>query len=466
MKIKRTLVILAAMMMPITMLAGCGNSDRSLSAAAPSNGAGAPAAKGSAAAKKDDTAKKSAEVNAAVAEKAVMGDADASLSASIAAEGAPDTAAKDAPRMADVAEAEAADALTLRPDVEPDIPPAQTQIRDDADAFILTAGEWNDNENYGFFQNLIKQNKIRFPAYGLDPKSRITATVQVGGKPAQNVKVELLSESGNVLWTAQTDKNGNAYLFCNYADALTVRALDQTVEVEKRAGDEQSGDHFAADQPVKLEIAEGEPPVYDKTEVMFILDTTGSMGDEITYLQKDFSAIAEETAADNVFFSMNFYKDEGDTYVTKCNSFTQNVKEVQSQINQEAACGGGDTPEAVAEILEKTITKGDWSADANKIAFLIFDAPPHDDDKSIQKVQTAIASAAEQGIHLVPVVASNSDRETELFGRAAAVMTNSNYVFLTDDSGVGGSHLEPIIGDYEVEKLHDIIVRNIKEIAK
>ena len=44
-------------------------------------------------------------------------------------------------------------------------------------------------------------------------------------------------------------------------------------------------------------------------------------------------------------------------------------------------------------------------------------------------------------------------------------MTNSNYVFLTDDSGIGEAHLEPIIGDYKVEKLHDIIVRNIRQIA-
>lgn len=37
-------------------------------------------------------------------------------------------------------------------------------------------------------------------------------------------------------------------------------------------------------------------------------------------------------------------------------------------------------------------------------------------------------------------------------------MTNGEYVFLTDDSDVGDSHLEHIIGDYEVQKLHDIVI--------
>ena len=49
-----------------------------------------------------------------------------------------------------------------------------------------------------------------------------------------------------------------------------------------------------------------------------------------------------------------------------------------SGIGGNRADGGGDTPEAVAEILDEVITQGSWSADTNKIAFLIFDAPPHD----------------------------------------------------------------------------------------
>ena len=96
--------------------------------------------------------------------------------------------------------------------------------------------------------------------------------------------------------------------------------------------------------------------------------------------------------------------------------------------------------------------------------FMIFDAPPH--DNKAEKLEAAIKTASAKGIHLVPVVSSGADRQTELFGRAMAAQTGSSYVFLTDDSGVGGSHLEPIVGDYEVELLHDIIVRNITGLRK
>lgn len=344
-------------------------------------------------------------------------------------------------------------------------PPAD----DNAQPFVLTAGEWNDNENWGFFANLIHSGTITFPSYGLDPVHRIALQVKSGEEAVYNQPVTLSDADGNVLWRARTDRSGSAYLFYPGSAAgqtLTLHtegAEDIACETPAEDADAQGG-QSAPSLSFTAEV-EKKPEPPQKTEVMFILDTTGSMGDEITYLQKDFAAIAGEVSNENMKFSVNFYKDEGDMYVTRCNPFTDDVKEIQKLLNQEYAQGGGDEPEAVAQILEDTITNGSWSDDTAKIAFLIFDAPPHKGSDTEEKLQLAIASAAERGVHLVPVVASNAARETELFGRAAAIMTNSNYVFLTDDSGVGDSHLEPIIGDYDVELLHDIIVRNIREVT-
>ena len=43
--------------------------------------------------------------------------------------------------------------------------------------------------------------------------------------------------------------------------------------------------------------------------------------------------------------------------------------------------------------------------------------------------------------------------------RTLALTTNGTYVFLTDDSGVGGSHIKPTTDSYDVEKLNDLLVR-------
>ena len=141
---------------------------------------------------------------------------------------------------------------------------------------------------------------------------------------------------------------------------------------------------------------------------------------------------------------------------------TSDVNQVKSLLTAEYAAGGGDTPEAVAKALTDVIVNNQgWDDNYAHIAFLIFDAPPH--KGTDQEIDAAVRAAAAKGIHVVPVVASNAERDTELFGRALAICTGSPYVFLTDDSGIGNSHLEPIIGDYQVEKLHDIIVRLIRE---
>lgn len=337
-----------------------------------------------------------------------------------------------------------------------DILPGEPDNAVDGKAFVLTAGEWNDNNNWGFFTNLAKSGTINFPVFGFDPTHRIAVTVTKDGEPAREQLVELLDSDGNVIWKAKSDKNGMAYVF--YKNGMSPAKVRCGESVQEVKGDSDDGQGDAGTAEVTLEAMDSKK--LEDTQVMFILDTTGSMGDEIAYLQMDFASIAEDVDDGHTTFSVNFYRDEEDDYMTKCNRFTNNVKDIQSSLNKERASGGGDFPEAVAEILEETITNNDeWSESANKIAFLIFDAPPHDGKED--KLEAAVKTAAAKGIHLVPVVSSGADRDTELFGRAIAAETNSNYIFLTDDSGVGGSHLEPIIGDYDVELLHDIIVRNI-----
>ena len=342
----------------------------------------------------------------------------------------------------------------------------ESEIVEMPEAGQLTAGEWNDNDNWGFFTNLVNAQTITFPSFGIEPRFRTMITVQdASGKAIVNATVRLYGEDGTVLWKAVTDKKGNAYLFTDkdgLAAKVGVESGSKTQEyaLEQRETNQQQGGTVSENRAMTVTF-DGEGTLYQDMDIMFIVDTTGSMLDEMMFLQSEFTAITEEVGSKNTRYSVNFYRDEGDDYVTRCNDFTTDIKELQTKLNSESADGGGDTPEAVAEILEKTLQQAAWKEDAVKIAFLIFDAPPHEGKE--ESLRKSIQAAAEKGIRLIPVVSSNSDRETELFGRAIAITTGGSYVFLTDDSGIGDFHLEPIIGDYEVEKLYDVIIRLIGE---
>ena len=74
--------------------------------------------------------------------------------------------------------------------------------------------------------------------------------------------------------------------------------------------------------------------------------------------------------------------------------------------------------------------------------------------------------AAEKGIRVIPVASSGVDKATEFLMRALSITTGGDYVFLTDDSGVGGSHMEPTIGDHEVKKLNTLLVELINGYLK
>ncbi|MBQ3900952.1 MAG: VWA domain-containing protein [Clostridia bacterium] len=344
------------------------------------------------------------------------------------------------------------------------IPVEIADPNDSAAPFILTASEWRDNDNWPFFTNLVNSGIITFPSYGVDPRNRIRVTVTDGeGDPVEGEAVVLTDADGKALWTARSDKDGAAYLFWKDGETPAAAVVGETktdVRVAGKPG-EQGEDLSKTAEDVTVTV-DGSSREMTALQVMFILDTTGSMGDELAYLQMDFSSIAGDVGADGVYYSVNFYRDEGDEYVTKCSTFTSDVDAIKGALMDETCDGGGDLPEAVAQVLTDTITDNEnWRDDCRKIAFLIFDAPPHDGVD--EEIDAAVRSAAARGIKLIPVVASGTDRDTELFGRALAITTGGTYVFITDDSGVGNSHLEPIIGDHEVVLLHDLIVKIINE---
>ena len=387
-------------------------------------------------------------------EKATGWDASSMINSSSSAG---DMSASESAYTSDVASVSADRSSSVPAPVDPE------QVQDPVAPFMLTAGVWNDNDNWPFFTNLVSSGFVEFPSYGINPVNRVKVNVRNdAGQPMRGETVEL-KEEDRVLWTAKTDKNGCAYLFYNNGQHPTeARCGDSWDSLSINAADESGqGTTSAANVEANIVIG-GTSKQVQGVQVAFIVDTTGSMSDELAYLQKDFSSIASETAAENVYFSTAFYKDEGDDYVVRSNGFTNDVNQIKSQLAAESASGGGDTPEAVAQVLTDVIVNNqEWNDDYAHIAFLIFDAPPH--DGTDQEIDAAVRAAAAKGIHVVPVVASNAERNTELFGRALAICTGSSYVFLTDDSGIGNSHLEPIVGDYQVEKLHDIIVRLIRE---
>lgn len=143
-----------------------------------------------------------------------------------------------------------------------------------------------------------------------------------------------------------------------------------------------------AGQPLVAARADIKAPVAGQArrpvvEVMFVLDTTGSMGGLIAAAKEKIWSIANTLAsadpAPEIRMGLVGYRDRGDAYVTLFTALTVDLDAVYSRLMQFQADGGGDTPESVNQALHEAVVKTHWSNDpkAYRVIFLVGDAPPH-----------------------------------------------------------------------------------------
>jgi hypothetical protein len=203
---------------------------------------------------------------------------------------------------------------------------------------------------------------------------------------------------------------------------------------------------------------------HDLLDVALVIDTTGSMGDEIAYLQAELIAISGRIAALHPSaqqrWSLIVYRDTTDDYIVRWFGFREGAEVIREKLGHQRAGGGGDFPEAPEEAFE-TLNQLYWRTGENvaRIAFWIADAPHHAGNAAA--FTTALRNTRDLGIHVYPIASSGVDEMTELTMRSSAQITGGRYMFLTDDSGVGGPHKEPSIPCYFVTKLDDAMVRMV-----
>ena len=343
----------------------------------------------------------------------------------------------------------------------------------------LTAGEWCDLENPEFWKALIgydasqaEDNQIseatnQFRQLDKNSTSLLPVKVTSDGKPVFNARVEVFNSGENqeVLSRAFTDVLGRAYLFPGEGYEFTVKASiasPDNSDVMITSSVVVARDEVDFYKTVEIEL-EGVINTPVSSQLMLVVDTTGSMSDELEYIEAEIKDVIKRVDANNpngkTEVALLFYRDAGDQYVTKYYDFTTDMNAVYENISLQMASGGGDIPEAVDIAFEKAMA-AQWRFAATKLIMHVADAPHHfDNAEANERYFKAIESAREQGIRIVTVASSGIDLTTELLMRQHCMLTGGTYVFLTNHSGIGNDHLEPTVGAYTIEYLNDCLVR-------
>ena len=185
-------------------------------------------------------------------------------------------------------------------------------------------------------------------------------------------------------------------------------------------------------------------------EVVFVLDTTGSMSGLIEGAKQKIWSIAGgiiQRTGGEVRIGLVPYRDRGDAYVTRLFPLTNNLDQVYADLQGFHAAGGGDLPESVNQALNEAVTKIQWS-DTNSVMrtiFLVGDCPPHMDYQDDVKYPESCALAASRNI-VINTVQCGGEPATQPIWREIARLTNGGY------SQIGQSgNMRIVTTPYDVE---------------
>ncbi|MGE0672220.1 MAG: VWA domain-containing protein [Methylibium sp.] len=358
-----------------------------------------------------------------------------------------------------------ATAPALQPD-ERATGPAPRRPRDEP----VSAGVVDDNADFGAYLAYRARNE-HLPVRPRDVQERYRLTVHdAAGRPVADAQVSLHADGRALPLWARTDAGGQVWLH----PVVMPGGAPALMEVQVRKGGTvgrallQRGQRDA----LQVRLDRDLPLQRARLDLVFLVDATGSMADEIDKLKRSMRSMADQIARlpsrPDTCFALVAYRDRGDVFFVRAHDFGKDLDAFQRSLGALQAGGGGDYPEALNEALHTAVHRLSWRGDgATRLVVLVADAPPHldygapyyDDD-----MQGALA----RGIKLFAVGASGLDPTGEYVFRQAAQYTGGRFVFLTyakaDDPSSGpGRETAHDVGNYSVESLDRLVVRLVRE---
>ena len=178
-----------------------------------------------------------------------------------------------------------------------------------------------------------------------------------------------------------------------------------------------------------------------KIEVVFCLDTTGSMGGLIQGAKDKIWSISNQIAggkpSPDLKIGLVAYRDRRDAYITKIVDLTDDLDAIHAKLRELQAAGGGDGPESVNQALDDSVNKIKWSSDKKtlRIIFLVGDAPPHMDYPDDAKYPATCKKACEKGI-IINTIQCGGDGECQKHWKEICKLAEGSYAQIAQTGGV------------------------------
>ena len=209
---------------------------------------------------------------------------------------------------------------------------------------------------------------LLFPYYLKQPSIE---AAQAGAEAELSAAGEALEQRARSLAEAQARRAA--------AETALAAAQERVAEAESAAAEAQAAAPPAPESRGALAIAD--------LDLVFVLDTTGSMRQEIADLQASLIGIVRVLArlAGSLQVGLVAFKDQGEEYLTRAFPLRPmtggNAAALVDFVDRLSADGGGDDPEPVDEALRVALAMP-WRAGAQGQIIVIGDAPARPSGRS------------------------------------------------------------------------------------
>ncbi len=309
---------------------------------------------------------------------------------------------------------------------------APALARSRADTSGLKAGYADDNRQFNYYLQFLREYAAQVQHVPIAVEERILLRARdERGKPLGNAEVRVYGGAGGELARGLTYPDGSFLFFpIEHGEENRYRARVSFGQAAREVWFERDGR-----REVALDFALSRPAAQSvPLDILFILDTTGSMGEEIQRLRTTIELInlnlSSLSSRPAVRFGLVLYRDRGDEYVTQTVPFTADLDSFQASLNRLEAFGGGDDPEDLQAALEAAMRLS-WNRGGVRLAFVITDAAPHLDYGQSYTYADAARDARAKGIKIFGVGTGGLDLAGEYVLRQVAQYTAAKYIFLT-----------------------------------
>lgn len=325
----------------------------------------------------------------------------------------------------------------------------------------MRAGLTDDNEAFGAYLEFLGTwtdrpgMAARYVPTDVRGRARLTV-LDAAGDPVPDAE---LTVEGDGTWTTETHGDGTAWYFPALAGA------PRTVTARVAGLERQVAWDGAQDLTLRLDDdLASEPRV--PLDVVLVVDTTGSMGDEIDRIKQTLLQVTREVTQlqrpVDLRWGAVLYRDHGDDYVTRQIPLTRDAEAFEGALRQVRAGGGGDTPEDLCAGLADAVGQVQWRDHAAKVAFLVADAEPHLDYGGPDYVRSSLV-AASKGIRVHTVAASGLEPVGTLVYRQIAELTGGKFVYVEYGSAAASAARHGVAAPQGSNNLDAILADRIRE---